>query len=150
MLVDPVTTWFLVRISPVELMIMPVPAAWPLPSVVLMSTIAGSTLAAIALTLELPEPVPGVAALIGDSGVVAFADWWDGLTARPRLPPMPPPAAAATTAISTMKAAILFQNEPGCGGGGVGAHGGGAPTPSEYAGGRGDPEASCSRSGWPG
>jgi hypothetical protein len=74
MLVDPVTTWLLVRISPDEETIMPVPAAWPLPSVVLMSTIAGSTFAAIALALVLPEPVLGVAALIGDPGVVALAD----------------------------------------------------------------------------
>src|ERR1700756_4425630 len=98
MVVEPVTTWLLVRISPVELMIMPVPAAWPLPRVVLMSTIAGSTFAAIALTLVPPEPVLGVAALIGDSGVVALADSRVGLTARARLQPMPAPAAAATTA----------------------------------------------------
>src|SRR5205809_535545 len=48
MLLDPMTTWSLVRISPVELMIMPVPAALPLPRVVLTLTMAGLTLAATA------------------------------------------------------------------------------------------------------
>jgi hypothetical protein len=77
-----------------------------------MSTIAGSTRAAIALALlfpELPDPVPG-AAVIGDSGLIAFALWF-GLIARARLKPMPAPAAAATTAISTMNAAMRLQND---------------------------------------
>src|SRR6266849_3408156 len=51
MLIEPSTTWLLVSTSPDDVMIMPVPAAAPFPLVgwmtVLMSTIAGSTLAAI-------------------------------------------------------------------------------------------------------
>src|ERR1700694_5754280 len=58
MLVDPSTTWLLVRTSPEEVMIIPVPAAAPEPVLVwmtvLMSTIAGSTLAAIACALSVP------------------------------------------------------------------------------------------------
>ena len=52
MLVAPSTTWLLVRTSPDEVRIMPVPAACPVPwavlTTVLMSTMAGSTLLAIA------------------------------------------------------------------------------------------------------
>src|SRR5436305_1397663 len=107
MLVDPVTTWLLVRISPVGLMSMPEPAAWLDPSTVLMSTIAGLTLAAIAAASPLDEPVPGVAGVIGVVGVmgegVCVVDWaiWCEVTARARLHPIPAPAAAATTAIRT-------------------------------------------------
>src|SRR5919108_1152913 len=104
MLVDPVTTWLFVRISPVGLISIPVPAAWPLPSTVLMSTIAGRTLAAMASVLVVPvggELVPGVTCVIGVSGCDVFwAVWWL-LTARARLQPIPAPAAAATTAIRT-------------------------------------------------
>src|SRR5713101_7579926 len=96
MLDEPVTTWLLVRISPVELMIMPVPAAWPLPSVVLMSTIAGMTFAAAASSEPpLEELGEGVTCVIGDSGLVvgccdACAVWCVLLlTARARLHPMP-------------------------------------------------------------
>jgi hypothetical protein len=50
-------------------MIIPVPAAWLDPIVVLMSTSAGSTFAAIAATLVLPdEPAPGLVVWIGVSG----------------------------------------------------------------------------------
>src|SRR5437763_14814596 len=57
MLVASAMTWLLVRISPDEPMIIPLPAARPLPaSVVSMFTIAGSTLAAIALASS--EPLP--------------------------------------------------------------------------------------------
>src|SRR5437588_1604264 len=128
MLVDWLTTWLLVRISPVELMIMPVPAAWLVPTVVLMSTIAGSTLAAIALAVPLPADgvVPGVAAWMGVSGVVVA--WATGrlLTTRARLQPIPAPATAATTAMSTTKAAMRCHTEVG-GGGGAAIHGGGGP-----------------------
>ena len=66
------TTWLLVRTSPDELMIIPVPAAAPPDaSVVLMSTIAGSILAAMADALALPPVDPGVCAVIGFSGCVA-------------------------------------------------------------------------------
>src|SRR5260370_27045644 len=58
MLVEPSTTWLLVSASPEEVMIIPVPAAAPEPlevwMIVLMSTIAGSTLAAIACALSVP------------------------------------------------------------------------------------------------
>src|SRR2546423_14760037 len=103
MLVEPKTTWLLVRISPVGLMSMPVPAAWLEPTVVLMSTIAGLTLAAIAALVALDEPVPGVTGVIGEVGVigegVCVVDCaiWCVLTARARLHPVPAPAAAATT-----------------------------------------------------
>src|SRR5438270_7350332 len=133
MLVEPVTTWLLVRISPVGLMIMPVPAAWPLPRVVSMSTIAGTTLAEIAsVVVELP-PLPageaGVTWVIGCSGwEVDCATPCGELTARARLQPMPAPAATATTATSTTKAAIRFQSVSGAGAGaGGGVHGVGAP-----------------------
>src|SRR5690348_2926355 len=109
MLFDPVTTWLLVRISPVELMIIPVPAAWPLPSVVLMSTMAGITFAAAASSDPLLDGLAdGDACVIGDSGCVvvccccvAWATGCEPLSARARLHPMPAPAPAATTAMST-------------------------------------------------
>src|SRR5258708_6231911 len=50
-------TWLFVRISPVDEINMPVPAARPWARVVLMLTNAGSTFDAIAATLS--EPVPG-------------------------------------------------------------------------------------------
>ena len=105
---------------------MPVPAACPLPTVVLMSTIAGLTLAAMASVVELLEPVLGATAWIGDWGCVACAAW-RGLTARARLQPMPAPATAATTAIRTAKAATRVQIEPLAAGGGGGIHAGGGP-----------------------
>src|SRR6266567_681430 len=58
MLIEPSTTWLLVSTSPDEVMIMPVPAAEPVPVVVwmtvLMSTIAGATAAVIVCTLMVP------------------------------------------------------------------------------------------------
>src|SRR5207245_3105251 len=134
MLVEPLTTWLLVRISPVELMSMPWPAAAPLPSTVLMSTMAGLTLAAIAFVVLLGEVlVPGVTCWMGASGEVVA--WATGrlLTARARLHPIPAPAAAATTAMSTMNAAIRFQIEAGRGGG-AGIHSGGGPIASGVGG----------------
>src|SRR5882762_7094910 len=127
MLVEPLTTWLLVRISPVELMSMPVPAAAPLPSTVLMSTMAGLTLAAIASVVLLGEVlVPAVTCWIGASGEVVACATGRLLTARARPHPIPAPAAAATTAMSTMNAAIRFQIEAGRGGG-AGIHWGGGP-----------------------
>src|SRR5262245_23156478 len=55
MLVASAMTWLFVRISPVDEINMPVPAARPFASVVLMLTIAGSTFSAIALTSIEPE-----------------------------------------------------------------------------------------------
>ncbi len=80
MLIEPSTTWLLVSTSPDGVMIMPVPAAAPVPLLVwmtvLMSTIAGSTLAAIACTSRVPFWfADGVAAEMGEVGVegwVAF------------------------------------------------------------------------------
>ena len=50
MSVAPAITWLFVRTSPDAVSTMPVPAAMPFESVVVMSTIAGSTLAAMAAT----------------------------------------------------------------------------------------------------
>src|SRR4029077_21166671 len=99
MLIEPLTTWCLVSTSPSEVMIMPVPAACPLPVIVLMSTIAGLTFVAIALASRLP--------LVGAVGLaIAIGDWTDdGLLsalARPQPTPMPlPPAASAATTKET-------------------------------------------------
>src|SRR6267143_3686920 len=134
MLVEPLTTWLLVRISPVELISIPVPAAAPLPRTVLMSTTAGLTLAAMAAVVLLGAvPVPGVTCWIGASGEVVA--WATGrlLITRARLHPIPAPAAAATTAMSTMKAAIRVQIEAGRGGG-AGIHGGGGAGASDVGG----------------
>ena len=80
MLIEPSTTWLLVSTSPDDVMIMPVPAAEPVPVVVwttvLMSTIAGATLAVIVWTLMVPFWLAdGVAAEMGAvelDGSVAF------------------------------------------------------------------------------
>src|SRR5438874_3037941 len=138
MLVEPLTTWLLVRISPVELTIMPVPAAALEPMVVLMSTIAGSTLAATAaaLLLPLPLPVAGAVVWMGDAMGDACAVWL-GLMARAMLKPMPAPAAAATTAIRTTNAAMRCHTEGAGAGGGAGIQAGGGPMPSGGAGGSG-------------
>src|ERR1700674_345152 len=120
-------------------MIWPVPAAWPDPTVVLMSTIAGSTLAAMASLLSLP-PVPG-AGWIGEPGwagcsvmgwVLVCAVPLCALIVRARLQPIPAPAAAATTAAITTPAAIWCQIEllVGGAGGGGGAQAG---TPADHA-----------------
>src|SRR5207302_11320759 len=136
-LADRLSPSLLLRTSPVEQMIIPFPAAWLVPTVVLMSTIAGSTLAAIALAVPLPADgvVPGVAAWMGVSGVVVA--WATGrlFTTRARLQPIPAPATAATTAMSTTKAAMRCHTEVG-GGGGAAILGGGGPMPAMPGGGR--------------
>src|SRR5487761_507521 len=115
MLVERSTTWLFVRISPFEVRISPVPAAWPDPTTVLMSTRAGSTLAAMAAALLLPFE-PGLAGWIGEPGCGGC--WTAGwllfcatllLIVRARLQPMPAPAAAATTAATTTAAAMRCQ-----------------------------------------
>src|SRR5438270_13200547 len=114
---------------------MPVPAACPLPTVVLMSTIAGLTLAAMASVVELLEPVLGATAWIGDWGCVACAAW-RGLTARATLQPMPAPATAATPAFRTAKAATRVQIEPLAAAGAGGHHAGAGPSGSTDGGAR--------------
>src|ERR1700693_5552970 len=149
MLVDRATAWLLVSISPFEVMICPVPAAWPDPTTVLMSTMAGSTLAAMASVLSLP-PVFG-AGWIGEPGcagcsvmgwVLVCAVPLCALIVRARLQPIPAPAAAAITAAMTTPAATWCQTElftGGAGGGGGAQAGTGDPAPeggsSEWSGG---------------
>src|ERR1700730_11452041 len=69
MLIEPSTTWLLVSTSPDGVTIIPVPAAAPFPLVVwttvLMSTTAGSTLAAIACALMVPLLFDGGTAEMG-------------------------------------------------------------------------------------
>src|SRR5437660_112489 len=69
MLTEPSTTWLLVSTSPDGVTIIPVPAAALLPfdvwTTVLMSTIAGSTLAAMADALMVPLLFNGGTAEIG-------------------------------------------------------------------------------------
>src|ERR1700693_4105270 len=137
MLVDRSTTWLLGRIAPFEVMICPVPAAWPDPTTVLMSTMAGSTLAAMASVLSFP-PVFG-AGWIGEPGCAGCSVMGWGLvgavplcalTVRASLQPIPAPAAAAITAAMTTPAATWCQTElftGGAGGGGGGPAGTGGP-----------------------
>src|SRR3979490_726650 len=122
MVVEPSTTWLFLRTSPFEGRVMPVPDACPEPTTVLMSTIAGSTLAAIALASRLPleGAVVGLAIAIGDwtvtRGVLSAL-------ARPQPTPMPlPPAAIATTSIETTIPRQMWGSprEGGAGGGGGG------------------------------
>src|SRR6266566_2563912 len=86
MLIEPSTTWLLVSTSPDEVMIMPVPAAEPVPVVVwmtvLMSTIAGATAAVIVCTLMVPfwlldggAAVMGAVALDGSVVFGSVAVW---------------------------------------------------------------------------
>src|ERR1700712_2061239 len=56
MLVESAITWLFVRISPDDEINIPVPAARPWASVVLMLTSAGSTFAAMAFMSSVPEP----------------------------------------------------------------------------------------------
>jgi len=106
-------------------MIMPVPAASFDPTVVLMSTMAGLILAAMAdvrLPFEDP-PDPGETGAIGDVEGSVCAIWCE-LIARARLHPTPAPAPAATMATRTTHAAIRPQTEEAGGGGGAGAQAG--------------------------
>src|ERR1700694_683246 len=118
MVVEPSTTWLFVRTSPLAVTIMPVPAAVPVRRTVLMSTRAGSTLAAIAFMSRLPldGAVFGLAIVSGDwtaaCGLSALA--------RPQPTPMPvPPAAIAATRSETM------IQRPRCGSPRAGGGGGG-------------------------
>src|ERR1700674_2136742 len=118
MVVEPSTTWLLVSTSPSAVTIMPVPAAAPVPRTVLISTMAGSTLAAIAFTSRLPLD----GALFGLA--IASGDWTAvcGLSAlaRPQPTPMPVPPAA----IAAMRNEMMIQRRR-CGSPRVGGGGGG-------------------------
>src|SRR5579859_8145622 len=128
MLLEPRTTWSLVRISPDDVTMSPVPAALPPPArVVLMLTIAGVTLAATADALRLPfEDPPGWGWIGASDGVVTAAERGASIT-RARLHPMPAPADAAMTPTSTTAAAARCQKDGAGGAGGAGGiHVGGA------------------------
>src|SRR5260370_32620079 len=107
MLVEPWTRWLLVSTSPDEVMIIPVPAAAPDPvevwMIVLMSTIAGSTLAAIACALSEPfwfgDGLTGEMGAVEVAGSLVFgtAAFWVACDERRdwdivKPMPMPPPA----------------------------------------------------------
>src|ERR1700687_4417169 len=138
MLVEPSTTWLLVRTSPLEVRIMPVPAAVPDPVTVLMSTTAGSTLAAIAWAFRLPElgatGWSGAWGWLGTSATGAVATGeavgGDDLLARarpqPTPTPLPPAAMAATTKATTIQRQTCGAPEVG---GSGGAGGGGTHHP---------------------
>src|SRR5260370_37897350 len=106
MLVEPSTTWLLVRTAQDEVMIIPVPAAAPEPlevwMTVLMSTIAGSTMAAMACALSVPfwlgDGLTGEIGAVEVGGSLALGTaalwfacdegrYWDMVKPRP----MPPP-----------------------------------------------------------
>src|SRR2546425_3065035 len=150
MLIDPSTTWLLVSTSPDDVMIMPVPAAAPLvPDVlwmtVLMSTIAGSTLAAIACTLIVPFWfVDGLTGEIGavelDGAVVCgnVAVWAACEVCRYRamVSPMPIPPAPARIVAAMVPTASQRPHE-GRGARAVGVYVGGISHPSGDGGGAG-------------
>src|ERR1700730_773000 len=121
-------TWLLVSTSPDEVMIIPVPAAEPVPfevaMTVLMSTIAGSTLAAMAGALNVPFwLVEGEAGAIGASElegatVGRVADWvvCDVCRYRAMVRPMPIPPPAARMVATTVTTAT-HRPMPWCWGG---------------------------------
>src|ERR1700693_5377308 len=116
------TTWLLVSTCPSEVRIMPVPAACEEPTTVLMSTMAGSTRAAICLASRLPVAgaVVGLAMAIGDWTTVGVLR----ALARPQPTPMPvPPAAIIATRKETTIQRQRFGS-PRCGGVGGGGGGG--------------------------
>src|SRR5260370_5103556 len=104
MLIDWSTTWLLVRTSPDDVMIIPVPEAAPVEvavwTTVLMSTRAGSTFAAMACALIVPLwLLDGVTADIGAMeldgselcGALATGVWLDDCNYPAMLSPMPTP-----------------------------------------------------------
>src|SRR5712691_666893 len=118
MLIDWSTTWLLVRTSPDEVTIIPVPDAAPVEvavwTTVLMSTRAGSTLAAIACALMVPLwLVDGVTAEIGAveldgsvlCGALAVGVWLDECRYRAIVRPMPTPKAPASMVAAMVPAA---------------------------------------------
>src|SRR6185312_9809755 len=145
MLVDPLTTWLLVRIWPSEVTMRPVPAAAPEPLAVWtrvsMITTAGSTLAASASRLS--RPLEGFE--LGCTGVIGACDGSGlglvvpgvaegcAMTCASREPamerasvkPMAVPATPAMIAQVRMTATIHFQGCAPPEAGGAGVYGGG-------------------------
>src|SRR4029077_2632114 len=147
MAVDPSTTWLLVSTSPEEVTIIPVPAAAALPLLVwmtvLMSTIAGSTIAAMACALSAPFWVGdgftgeigavdvGGSLLFGKAALwVACAEWRYCDIAKPM--PIPPPAAIM---VATMVPTATQRPHVGRGAGDGGVYGGGGVSQPSGAGG---------------
>src|SRR6266851_5183021 len=108
MLIDWSTTWLFVNTSPDDVMIIPVPEAAPVEvavwTTVLMSTRAGSTLAAMACALIVPLwLVDGVTAEMGAveldgsecCGALATGVWLEECRYRAMVRPMPTPRAPA-------------------------------------------------------
>src|SRR5262245_6033602 len=115
-------TWLFVRISPSDEISMPVPAARPFASVVLMLTIAGSTFAAIALTSIEPvfvEPLPFEPLLLVPLGFVGVFGCTrpalNGVVLEPSCTPIaipaPIPADARTSAMAATIARTRFWTE---------------------------------------
>src|SRR5216684_1206514 len=156
MLVEPSTTWLLVSTSPDEVMIMPVPAAAPEPlevwMTVLMSTIAGSTLAAIACALSVPfwfgAGLTGAIGAVEVEGSLVFgsAAFWVACDERrywDMVKPMPIPPPAARIVATTVPTASQRPNEErgAAAGGRYGC--GGANQPSGVGGGGGTISLDC-------
>src|SRR5258708_36531587 len=132
MLIDWSTTWLFVSTSPDDVMIIPVPEAAPVEvavwTTVLMSTRAGSTLAAIACALIVPLwLVEGVTAEMGAVeldgselfGAVATGVWGEECRYRAMVRPMPTPKAPATM-VAAMVPAPSQRPHAGRGAGGRG------------------------------
>src|SRR4029077_1462931 len=129
MLIDWSTTWLFVSTSPDEVMIIPVPEAAPVDvavwTTVLMSTMAGSTLAAIACALIVPLwLVDGVTAEMG-AVELAGSECWDALATgawleecryRAMVRPIPTPKAPAKMVAAIVPAASQ-RPQAGLGGG---------------------------------
>src|SRR5258706_5544052 len=133
MLIDWSTTWLFVSTSPDEVMIIPVPEAAPVEvavwTTVLMSTSAGSTVAAMACALIVPLWfVDGVTAEMGAVeldgselfGAVATGVWVEECRYRAMVRPMPTPNAPATMVAAMVPAASQRPHAGrGAGGGGM-------------------------------
>src|ERR1700694_1971902 len=107
MLVDPETTWLLVSTSPVEVRMMPVPAAAPDPladwMTVFTSTTNGSPLAAIAVALG--EPADG-AGVCGTVAIGLCSDVVETAWVCARLQPMARPPTSPIRQIARAIVAI--------------------------------------------
>src|SRR5437588_2232609 len=139
MFVESAITWLLVSTSPLAEMIMPVPAARPCVVVVVMFTMAGITLRAIAFAssgpaaVERPDPFelpPGVNGETGMVGAVTLCAGDRFSTATATSAPMP--ADARTSATAATAAAMRLPTEnwgDGAGGPASGVPGGGPQPP---------------------
>ena len=158
--VAPSMTWLLVRISPVEVRIMPVPAPAPFwkPKRVLMSTTPGVTLAATAAPWDDvmgPEPVAGAEPeppddgsvgvgeaeppFPGTNGVSGASEEFSAWAGRCRRLPIPRPITADTITATRINAMPDRPVLSGGGGGwrhsdGYGPNGGGGGDPPDPAG----------------